>query len=136
MKRSLVVMLAGLLTTLLLVSLGTKAVLALSANWGAVGQSKGYESMLVAMMHSFRSLVAFVYVPTALLVGFLVGRFSQKRQISFAIIATCPAWILLAAAPPWGTLVSVLIAAAGVLGAWLSKRIPHIRPGAGATVSN
>jgi hypothetical protein len=136
MKRSLVVILAGLLTTLLLVSLGTKAVLALSANWGVVGQSKGFESTLDAMTQSLRALVAFVHVPTALLVGFLVGRFSQKRQISSAIIATCPAWILLLAAPPWGTLAGVLIAGAGVLGAWLSKRVPHIRTGVGAAASN
>jgi hypothetical protein len=110
--------------------------MALSADWGAIGQSKGYESMLVAMIHSLRALVAFVYVPTSLIVGFLVGLFSQKRQISSAIIATCPAWILLAAAPPWGTLISVLIAGAGVLGAWLSKRVPHIRPDVGTTVSS
>lgn len=136
MKRSLVVILAGLLATLLLVSLGTKAVMAFSADWRAVGQSKGYESMLDAMMHSLRALIAFVYVPTALLVGFLVGRFSQKRPVSCAIIATCPAWILLLAVPPWGTLTGVLIAGAGVLGAWLSKRVPHIRSGIDATVGS
>ncbi len=136
MKRSLVVILAGLLTTVLLVSLGTKVVLALSANWGAVGQSKGFESMLDAMTQSLRALVAFVHVPTALVVGFLVARFSQKRQISSAIIATCPAWILLLAAPPWGTLAGVLIAGTGVLGAWLSQRVLLPRPGMGATVNN
>src|SRR5690349_11865638 len=119
MKRTLLVILGGLLTTLLLISLGTKVVMTLSADWGAIGQSKGYESMLDAMTQSLRALVAFVHVPTALLVGFLVGRFSQKRQISSAIIATCPAWILLLAAPPWGTLAGVLIVGAGVLGAWL-----------------
>ena len=123
MKRSLMVILAGFMSTMLLLSLGTKLVLALSANWAAVGQSKGYDSMLAAMAHSLGALVAFVHVPTALLVGLLVGMFAQDHRISSAIIATCPAWVLLAAVPPWGTLASVLIAGAGVLGVWLAKRI-------------
>ena len=127
MKRSLLVIVAGVVTTLLLLSLGTKLVLALSGSWGTGGESKGYDSMLVAMTHTLGALVTFVHVPTAFLVGLLVGVFAQNHRASSAIIATSPAWIVLAVVPPWGTMASVLIAGVGVLGVWLAKRIRRFR---------
>jgi hypothetical protein len=123
MKRSVIVTLGGLVMTLLLLSLGTKVVLILSPDWRAVlGRSPSdFESLLASLRHVITTLTAFVYIPTAFLMGFLVGLFSSKHRISSAIIATCPAWILLVVVPPWGILIGLLIGSAAVFGAWLSK---------------
>jgi hypothetical protein len=131
MKRSLIVVLVGFAMTLLLTSLGTGVVLSLSPGWRAVvgNAPKGFGFMMLSLVHSIRALVAFVYLPTALLVGFWVGLFSGKRKISSAIIATGPAWVPLSAVPPWGTLMSMFIAGAAAFGAWLSKRAGTLKPG-------
>ncbi|MGA3128418.1 MAG: hypothetical protein ABSD13_17085 [Candidatus Korobacteraceae bacterium] len=130
MKRALLVILGGLVTTVLLMSAGTEIVLILSPGWKAVvtQTSKGYDSMMISLLNSLKALVAFVYIPTALLVGYLVGLFSRKRKISSAFIATCPAWGPLVAVPPWGTLISILIGSAAVIGAWLSTRAGALKP--------
>ena len=121
MKRALLVILGGLIATIVLVSAGTEVVMILTGWRAVVTQTpKNFDSFLEFMRNVLNALLAFVYVPTALLVGYLVGMFSPTRKIICAIIATCPAWLLTAAAAP---VIGLVITSAAVLGAWLSERV-------------
>ncbi len=124
MKRSLVVTLVGMAMTLLLLSLGMKVLVTLSPDWRALVRQvpRGHESLWVSFWHYFESVIAFVCIPTALLVGFLVGLFSSKYKLFCAVIATSPAWMPLLGMTLEGALVGMLIASTAVFGAWLSKR--------------
>jgi hypothetical protein len=134
LKRSLAVTLIGIVVASLLVSLGTWVVLSHSPTskafvTGAPHSSEPFDIWLAHFGNMVWTVVGLVCVPTALLVGLLVGLFSNCHKTSFAIAASFPAW-----APPLFTspriaLMSAVIAGIAVLGAWLSKwvsaRIHH-----------
>ena len=126
MKRSLAVTFVGIVIASLLVSLGTWAVLSQSPAWkalvtGVPNSNESFDTWLAHFGSMVWTVVGLVYVPTALLVGLLVGLFSNRHKMSCAIAASCPAW-----APPLFTtpriaFVNAVIAGVAVLGAWLSK---------------
>jgi hypothetical protein len=135
MKRLLAVTFGGVAFTLLVIALGTGAVLSHNPAWRAVvaGLPNSNESFDAWLMHFDKmipTVIGLVYIPTALLVGFLVGIFSRRHRMSCAIVASCPAWAPLLFIAPKTAFVSVVIAGVAVLGAWLSKWVsPRIHLG-------
>jgi uncharacterized membrane protein (Fun14 family) len=121
MKRPLVVILVGIAMTLLLMGLGTHILVTFSPDWKALASHvpRGHESLWASFMHFNRDMIAFVYVPTALLGGFFVGLFSRKHQLIYAVIATCPAWMMLAGLTLKEGVLGIGIA---LIGGWLSKK--------------
>jgi hypothetical protein len=136
MKRLLAVTLGGVALTLLVISLGTDAVLSHSPTWRAVAaglpnSNESFDAWLMHLDKMIPTVIGLVYIPTALLVGFLVGIFSRRHRMSCAIVASCPAWAPLLLVAPKTALVSVAIAGVAVLGAWLSKWVSpriHLKP--------
>jgi hypothetical protein len=134
MKRSLAVILGGIVITVLLISVGMTAVLSQSSDWKGIVTSRSYsnESFDTWLKHFDKlipTVILLVYLPTALLVGFLVGSFSSRRKLSCAIVALCPAWAPLLFITWRSALMSAVIAGVAVLGAWLSKwRLARIHP--------
>lgn len=125
MKRSLVVILAGMVATLLLISVGIHVLDTLSPDWRALasGVPRPHESLWASFTHNYENIFAFVCVPTALLVGFLVGLLCSEYKVLFGVIATSPAWVPLLSIGWEGVFGGALMASAAAFGAWLSKRV-------------
>lgn len=128
MKRSLLVTFVGVVVTVLLISVGMAALLSQNTDWRAIITSRPsinepFGAWLKHLDRLIPTAVGLVCVPTALLVGFLVGAFSTQHKISGAVIASSPAWAPLLFITFRSALIGFLVAAAAVLGAWLSMRM-------------
>jgi hypothetical protein len=126
MKRSLAVTFVGIVTALLLVSLGTWAALSRSPAWkalvtGVPNRNESFDIWLAHFGNMVWTVVGLVCVPTALLVGLLVGLFSNRHKTVCAIAASFPAWAPPLFASPRIAFISAVIAGVAVLGAWLPK---------------
>ena len=95
MARTVVVAIAGALLTLLLLSFGTYvAVKNTSSGRMVSGQSQMPADPWKAIEGFHDVAMIYVVVPTALVVGFLVGVFAKRYALLAAAVATSPILVL------------------------------------------
>jgi len=125
MKRSITVIVVGVIVTLLLLSLGMAVVLSQSHDWRGIvtSSNESFDTWLEHFDKLMPAVILLVYLPTALVVGFLVGLFSSRHKVECAIVASCPAWTPLLFITWRTAFVGVGIAGVAVLGAGLSNWI-------------
>jgi len=127
MARTLIVALAGVILALVLVSLGTYAVVRNTPAGRAIsGQSSMPADTWKAVESSYYLFVFGVALPAVLIVGFLVGLLSKRYQLIAAPLATSPVSVMasgLVLGGVWATVILALGAtgAAYVATRWRSK---------------
>jgi hypothetical protein len=137
-KRSLLIVLIGIVFTLLFTLLGTEAVLNHDRAWrtlvaGAPNSGETFSASLMQLRKIIPRVVVLVYVPAGLLAGLLIGLFASRRRTICAIVASSPAWVPLLFITILTALEGIVIAGIAVLSAWFSGwitlRIHRLRRG-------
>jgi hypothetical protein len=130
MGRTLIVVLVGAILTLLLVSVGTYAVVkSTSAGQVISGQTTMSADPMKAVESSYYLFVFAVALPTVLIVGFLASFFSKRYQLVAAPLATAPVSIMasgFALRGVWMTLILVLVAIGAAYVATRSRKEQHV----------
>jgi hypothetical protein len=127
MARTLIVALVGVVLALVLVSLGTYAVVkSTPAGREISGQSSMPADPWKAVETSYYLFVFGVGLPAVLIVGFLVGLLARRYQLLAALLATSPVSVMasgFALSGVWATVILALgaIGAAHIATRWRSK---------------